>query len=100
MATVIDLHSRRLVDCTIADHMRTELIIDAMNAALRPAAACMGIVLFRSQRAMYVQSLPAACAGAGIRQSMSAVGSSADNALVSHSTPPSNARHCRTAALQ
>ena len=33
LATVIDLHSRRLAGWSIADHMRTELVTDALEAA-------------------------------------------------------------------
>ena len=36
LATVLDLSSRRLAGWSIADHMRTELVADA----LRAAAAC------------------------------------------------------------
>jgi putative transposase len=33
-ATVIDLHSRKVVGYAVADHMRTSLIIEALAAAL------------------------------------------------------------------
>ena len=33
MATVIDCYSRRLVGWSIADHMRTDLVADALRAA-------------------------------------------------------------------
>ena len=35
LATVIDLYSRRLAGWAIADHMRTELVLDALTAAQR-----------------------------------------------------------------
>jgi transposase InsO family protein len=35
LATVIDLNSRRLAGWAIADHMRTDLVVDALNAAER-----------------------------------------------------------------
>ncbi len=38
-ATVIDLASRRLAGWAIANHMRTDLVTDALAAAERPAAA-------------------------------------------------------------
>jgi len=59
LATVIDLASRRLAGWAIADHMRSDLVIDALTAAERTRG----------------------CRQAGVRQSMSAIGSSADNAL-------------------
>jgi transposase InsO family protein len=35
LATVIDMYSRRLVGYSMADHMRAELVVDALNAAAR-----------------------------------------------------------------
>lgn len=35
LATVIDLHSRMVVGWSMADHMRTELVCDALRACLR-----------------------------------------------------------------
>ncbi|MEA5054501.1 MAG: IS3 family transposase, partial [Propionicimonas sp.] len=35
LATVIDLHSRRVVGWAVADHMRTELVTDALTMALK-----------------------------------------------------------------
>lgn len=35
LATVIDLHSRRVVGWVISDHMRTGLVIDALDMAVR-----------------------------------------------------------------
>ena len=34
-ATVIDLHSRKVVGYAVADHLRTSLIVEALAAALR-----------------------------------------------------------------
>ncbi|MFC9330396.1 IS3 family transposase [Kitasatospora sp. NPDC057015] len=39
LASVIDLHSRRLVGWSMADHVRTRLVADALEAAVRPAVA-------------------------------------------------------------
>ncbi|MFF4763761.1 hypothetical protein [Streptomyces sp. NPDC001292] len=39
LATVIDLASRRLAGWTIADHMQTELVTDALTAAEMVLAA-------------------------------------------------------------
>ena len=49
LATVIDLHSRRVVGWAVADHMRTSLVTDALQMALanqRPGRA----VIFHSDR--------------------------------------------------
>jgi transposase InsO family protein len=42
LATVIDLHSRRLAGWSIADHMRTELVADALRAAVRTRGGLAG----------------------------------------------------------
>lgn len=47
LATVIDLCSRRLVGWALADHMRTELVADALRAAARDRGRLQG-VLFHS----------------------------------------------------
>lgn len=41
-ATVLDLCSKRLAGWSIADHMRTELVTDALRAAAAAPAACAG----------------------------------------------------------
>jgi transposase InsO family protein len=81
LATVIDLHSRRLAGWAIADHMRTELVIDALTAARRTRGSLDGAIMHTDHGGQYTsKAFAAACAAAGVRQSMSAVGSSADNA--------------------
>ena len=45
LATVIDLHSRRLVGWAIADHMRTELVLDAFTAAQRTRGSLAGAIM-------------------------------------------------------
>lgn len=45
LATVIDLASRRLAGWAIADHMRTELVTDALAAAERTRGSLAGVVL-------------------------------------------------------
>jgi len=82
LATVIDLHSRRLAGWAIADHMRTELVVDALDAAERTRGSLDGAIFHSDHGAQYTsKDFAAACAAAGVRQSMSKVGSSADNAL-------------------
>ncbi|MEV6994412.1 IS3 family transposase [Streptomyces sp. NPDC093228] len=82
LATVIDLASRRLAGWAIADHMRTDLVIDALAAAERTRGSLAGAVLHTDHGAQYTsRAFTDACRQAGVRQSMSAIGSSADNAL-------------------
>lgn len=82
LATVIDLASRRLAGWAIADHMRTELVTDALAAAERCRGSLAGAVMHTDHGAQYTsRAFAEACRRAGVRQSMSAIGSSADNAL-------------------
>lgn len=82
LATVIDLASRRLAGWAVADHMRAELVTDALAAAERCRGSLTGAVLHTDHGAQYTsRALADACRQAGVIQSMSAVGSSADNAL-------------------
>jgi transposase InsO family protein len=82
LATVIDLHSRRLAGWAIADHMRTDLVVDALAAAQRTRGSLDGSIMHTDHGAQYTsRSFAEACTTAGVRQSMSKVGSSADNAL-------------------
>ncbi|MBA4867354.1 IS3 family transposase [Streptomyces sp. PSKA54] len=82
LATVIDLASRRLVGWAIADHMRTDLVVDALAAAERTRGSLAGAVMHTDHGAQYTsRAFADACRRAGVRQSMSAIGSSADNAL-------------------
>ncbi|MEU3657974.1 DDE-type integrase/transposase/recombinase, partial [Streptomyces sp. NPDC032161] len=81
LATVIDLCSRRPAGWAIADHMRTELVTDALTAAIRTRGSLIGAVMHTDHGAQYTsRAFAEACRSAGVRQSMSAVGSSADNA--------------------
>lgn len=81
LATVIDLASRRLAGWALADHMRTELVIDALAAAERTRGSLKGAFMHTDHGAQCTsRAFADACHRAGVLQSMSAVGSSADNA--------------------
>jgi transposase InsO family protein len=82
LAIVIDLASRRLAGWAIADHMRTGLVIDALAAAEWTRGSLSGAVMHTDHGAQYTsRAFADACRQVGVRQSMSAIGSSADNAL-------------------
>jgi transposase InsO family protein len=82
LATVIDCFSRRLVGWSIADHMRTELVTDALPAAARTRGSLAGAVFHSDHGAQYTFRQSADIyAELGVQQSMGAVGTSADNAL-------------------
>jgi transposase InsO family protein len=81
LATVIDCFSRRLVGWSIADHMRTELVADALLAAEATRGGRAGAIFHGDHGAQYTSRAYAAlCAQLGVTRSMGAVGSSADNA--------------------
>jgi len=54
LATVMDLCSRCLVGWAIADHMRTELVLDALTAAQRTRGSLAGAV-FHSDHGSAIQ---------------------------------------------
>jgi len=80
LAVVIDLGSRRIVGWSLADHLRAELVVAALEQALqtRPAKE----VIFHSDRGSQYGSgsFRNALAKAGLRQSMSARAHPYDNA--------------------
>jgi len=82
LATVIDCFSRRLVGWSIADHMRTELVEDALKAAAATRGSLAGAIFHSDHGAVYTsKTYTKLCKDLGVIQSMGAVGSSADNAL-------------------
>ena len=82
LATVIDCFSRRLAGWAIAEHMRTELIADALTAAHDTRGSLAGAIFHSDHGAQYTsKDFAQLCASLGVTQSMGAVGTSADNAL-------------------
>ncbi len=82
LATVIDCFSRRLAGWALADHMRTDLITDALTAAGATRGSLVGAVFHSDHGAQYTsKDFAQQCADLGVTQSMGAVGTSADNAL-------------------
>ncbi|WP_166139951.1 IS3 family transposase [Nocardioides ochotonae] len=82
LATVIDCYSRRLAGWAIADHMRTELVEDALKAAAATRGSLKGAIFHSDHGSVYCSKAYAKlCRKLGVTQSMGAVGSSADNAL-------------------
>jgi transposase InsO family protein len=64
LATVIDLCSRRLASWAIADHMRTDLVIDALAAAERTRGSLHGAVMHTDHGAQYTSRAFADTCGA------------------------------------
>lgn len=82
LATVIDCYSRRLVGWAVADHMRTDLVADALKGARATRGSLAGAVFHSDHGSVYTsKDYAKLCADLGVTQSMGAVGTSADNAL-------------------
>lgn len=82
LATVIDCCSRRVAGWAIAEHMRTDLVTDALNAAAGLRGSLAGAVFHADHGSQYTsKDFAKLCADLGVTQSMGTVGSSADNAL-------------------
>jgi transposase InsO family protein len=82
LATVIECFSRRLAGWAIAEHMRTDLVTDALHAARDARGSLAGAIFHSDHGAQYsAKAFAQLCTSMGVIQSMGAVGSSADNAL-------------------
>ncbi len=82
LATVIDCFSRRVVGWSIADHMRTELVENALAAASATRGSLSGAIFHADHGSQYTaKAFAALCTRMGVTQSTGAVGTSADNAL-------------------
>jgi transposase InsO family protein len=82
LATVIDCCSRRVAGWAIAEHMRTELVEDALNATAALRGSLDGAVFHSDHGSQYTsKDFAKLCKDLGVTQSMGGVGSSADNAL-------------------
>ena len=53
LATVIDCHSRRLVGFAVAEHMRTDLVIDALRMAITHRNPPPGVIFHSDRGAQY-----------------------------------------------
>ena len=84
LATVLDLHSRRLLAAATSDHPDAELACDAikMAAAMRGGRAAIDGAIFHTDRGSTytATAFTNLCRRLGVRQSMGRVGSCFDNA--------------------
>jgi transposase InsO family protein len=84
VASVLDVCTRMVVGWSIADHLRAELCVDALEAAggSRGKGFFVGTVFHTDHGCQYTSSeFEACCEGMGITQSMGSVGDSFDNAM-------------------
>ena len=81
LAVVLDVFSRRIVGWAMASHLRTELVLEALNMAVgqrKPAA----VIHHSDQGTQYTSiAFGLRCREAGVRPSMGSVGDCFDNAM-------------------
>jgi transposase InsO family protein len=56
LATVIDCYSRRLVGWSVADHMRTSLVADALTAARATRGSLAGAIFHSDHGSVYTSA--------------------------------------------
>ena len=82
LAAVMDCYSRRIVGWAMADHMRAELVVCALEMAVQRRRPDRGLVHHSDQGSQYVSLTFGHTAGeAGIAVSMGSVGDCYDNAV-------------------
>jgi transposase InsO family protein len=82
LATVIDLASRRVVGWAVADHLRTELVEQALRQAVRHRRPAAGVIFHSDRGRQYTSHQYArTAAAAGVRLSVGRAGQCWDNAV-------------------
>ncbi len=81
LAVVLDAFSRRIVGWSMANHLRTELVLAALEMALDQRKPD-GVIHHSDQGCQYTSiAFGARCRAAGVRPSMGSVGDCYDNAM-------------------
>ena len=81
VAIVLDVYSRRVVGWAMATHLRTELVLDALNMAIYRRKPT-NVIHHSDQGTQYTSiAFSLRCKEAGIRPSMGSVGDCYDNAM-------------------
>jgi putative transposase len=104
LAIVLDACSRRIVGWSMAAHLRAELVLAALDMALKHRRPAAGVIHHSDHGSQYTaHAFQQRCRQAGIRSSMGSVGDCYDNAmaesffatleceLLSHSSFPTHA---------
>jgi putative transposase len=82
LAAVQDAYSRRIVGWSMADHMRSELVVDALEMAVAGRRPAPGLIHHSDQGSQYVSlAFGQAARDAGIARSMGSKGDCYDNAV-------------------
>lgn len=81
IASVIDGYSRKVVGWDVADHVRTELVTNALAMALEQRRPQDGVVFHADRGSQYTsKEFVAFCSGRGVRNSVGRTGICYDNA--------------------
>jgi putative transposase len=82
LVAVQDAYSRRIVGWSMADHMRADLVVDALNMAIARRQPDAGLIHHSDQGSQFVSlAFGQACGKAGIARSMGSRGDCFDNAV-------------------
>jgi putative transposase len=83
LASVMDCFSRRIVGWAIADHLRAELVVDALEMAVARRRPDPGLIHHTDQGSQYTSLVfTRRCRAAGIQVSMGSRGDCFDNAVL------------------
>lgn len=81
LAVVLDAYSRRIVGWAMADHLKSQLVLDALNMALGQRRST-SVIHHSHQGSQYTSlAFEARCREAGVLPSMGSVGDAYDNAM-------------------
>ena len=82
LAVVLDAFSRRVVGWAMADHLRTELVLDALDMAISQRQPAPGLVCHSDHGCQYTSlAFGRRLAASGLVASMGTVGDALDNAV-------------------
>jgi putative transposase len=83
LASVMDCYSRRIVGWALADHLRAELVVDALEMAVARRRPDAGLVHHSDQGSQYTSLVfTGRCRSVGIEVSMGSRGDCFDNAVL------------------
>jgi putative transposase len=82
LAVVLDAWSRKIVGWAMANHLRAELVVDALEMAVGQRRPAGGVIHHSDQGSQYTSlAFGNRCKEAGVRPSMGSVGDAYDNAM-------------------
>lgn len=82
LTTVEDMWSRRMVGHALADHLRAESVVEALQMALGRRAVAPGLIFHSDRGKQYIDgNVREILTAFGMRQSMSSTGNCYDNAI-------------------